>query len=62
MTSITDPVGNTFVKNIYDSQDRVTEQEDGLDDVWTYDYSPGETASPNPGAGKRNTASTPRPD
>jgi len=52
LTSITDPRGNTILKNIYDSQGRITEQEDGLKDLWKLKYSAGETIVTEPQGGK----------
>jgi RHS repeat-associated protein len=53
MTSITDPRGNVILKNTYDGQGRITEQEDGLKDLWKLKYSSGETVVTEPQGGKR---------
>jgi RHS repeat-associated protein len=52
MTSITDPRGNVILKNAYDSEGRITEQKDGLEDLWKLNYSAGETVVTEPQGGK----------
>lgn len=51
LTSITDPRDVTFLTNSYDGQGRVVEQENGEADVWTLDYSQGETSVTEPEGG-----------
>ena len=53
LTQITDPRGNVILKNTYDSQGRITEQRDGLEDLWKLSYSSGETTVTEPEGGKR---------
>ncbi|HEX7246030.1 MAG TPA: right-handed parallel beta-helix repeat-containing protein [Solirubrobacterales bacterium] len=52
LTSITDPKGNVILKNVYDPQDQITEQEDGLKDLWKLSYSEGQTVVTEPQGGK----------
>jgi RHS repeat-associated protein len=52
LTSITDPRGNVILKNTYDSQGRIIEQKDGLEDLWKLKYSAGETVVTEPQGGK----------
>jgi RHS repeat-associated protein len=52
LTSITDPRGNVILKNTYDSQGRIIEQKDGLEDLWKLKYSSGETVVTEPQGGK----------
>jgi RHS repeat-associated protein len=53
LTSITDPRSNVILKNVYDSQGRITEQKDGLEDLWKLKYSAGETVVTEPQGGKK---------
>jgi RHS repeat-associated protein len=53
LTSITDPRGVTFLRNTYDAQGRVTEQRDGLDNLWDLDYTSGQTTVTEPEGGTR---------
>jgi RHS repeat-associated protein len=52
LTSITDPRGNVILKNTYDSQGRITEQRDGLEDLWKLEYKPAETVVTEPEGGE----------
>ena len=52
LTSLTDPRGNVILKNTYDSQGRITEQRDGLEDLWRLEYKAGETIVTEPQGGK----------
>jgi RHS repeat-associated protein len=52
ITSITDPRGNVILKNVYDSQGRMIEQRDGLEDLWKLEYSEGETVVTEPEGGE----------
>jgi RHS repeat-associated protein len=52
LTSITDPRGNVILKNVYNGEGKITEQEDGLKDLWKLKYSPGETVVTEPQGGK----------
>jgi len=52
MTSITDPKGNVILKNTYDSEGRITEQKDGLENLWKLKYSAGKTVVTEPQGGK----------
>jgi len=52
LISITDPRGNVILKNTYDSQGRITEQRDGLEDLWKLEYKSGETIVTEPQGGQ----------
>jgi YD repeat-containing protein len=52
MTSITDPRGNVILKNVYNSQGRIVEQRDGLENLWKLKYSEGETVVTEPEGGE----------
>jgi RHS repeat-associated protein len=52
LTQITDPRGNVILKNVYDSQGRITEQRDGLENLWKLEYKAGETIVTEPRGGK----------
>ena len=52
ITSIKDARGNVILKNTYDSQGRVVEQRDGLENLWKLSYQPGETVVTEPEGGK----------
>jgi RHS repeat-associated protein len=52
ITSITDPRGNVILKNTYDSQGRIVEQRDGLENLWKLEYKIGETVVTEPQGGK----------
>jgi len=52
LTSITDPRGNVILKNTYDGQGRITEQRDGLEDLWKLEYKAGETIVTEPRGGQ----------
>ena len=52
ITSITDPRGNVILKNTYDSQGRIIEQRDGLENLWKLEYKTGETIVTEPQGGK----------
>ena len=60
ITSITDPRGNVILKNTYNSQGRIVEQRDGLENLWKLEYRAGETIVTEPRAAKSNMASTAR--
>jgi RHS repeat-associated protein len=52
ITSITDPRGNVMLNNTYDSQGRIIEQRDGLENLWKLAYGSGETTVTEPQGGK----------
>lgn len=52
LTQITDPRGNVILKNVYDSQGRITEQRDGLEHLWKLAYGSGETTVTEPEGGQ----------
>jgi len=52
ITSITDPRGNVILKNIYNGEGKITEQEDGLGHLWKLEYKPSETLVTEPEGGK----------
>ena len=56
LLTIKDPRGVTFLTNTYDAQDRVIEQRDGLNNLWTLDYDSGETTVTQPEGGQRTYA------
>lgn len=56
ITSITDPKENVILQNTYDSQGRVVEQRDGLENLWKLDYKEGETIVTEPQGGKKTYA------
>ncbi len=51
LTSITDPRGHTILTNTYDGQGRIIAQRDGLNHLWSADYSSGQTAVTAPEGG-----------
>jgi YD repeat-containing protein len=53
MTSITDPRGNVILKNVFNGEGKITEQQDGLSHVWKLEYKPSETIVTEPEGGKR---------
>ena len=53
LTSITDPRGNVILKNVYNGEGEITEQEDGLGHLWKLEYGPDETTVTEPEGGKR---------
>jgi RHS repeat-associated protein len=53
ITSITDPRSNVILKNVYNSEGKITEQEDGLKHLWKLEYKPSETIVTEPEGGKR---------
>ena len=61
LTSITDPRGNVILKNIYNGEGRITEQEDGLKNLWKLEYKPGETIVTEP-AGRQTQIRLRRPE
>ncbi|MGE5335868.1 MAG: right-handed parallel beta-helix repeat-containing protein, partial [Nitrososphaerota archaeon] len=52
LTTITDPRGNVILKNTYDGEGRITEQEEGLGHVWKLEYKTGETVVTEPEGGE----------
>ena len=52
MTSITDPRGNVILENVYDGEGKITEQRDGLENLWKLEYRPSETIVTEPEGGK----------
>jgi RHS repeat-associated protein len=52
LKTITDPRGNVILKNLYDGQGRISEQEDGTGGVWELSYAPGQTTVTEPGGGE----------
>lgn len=52
LTSITDPRGNVILKNVYNGEGKITEQEDGLGNLWKLEYSPAETIVTEPEGGE----------
>jgi RHS repeat-associated protein len=53
ITQITDPRGKVILKNTYDPQGRITEQRDGLEDLWKLEYKASETIVTEPQGGRR---------
>jgi RHS repeat-associated protein len=53
LTSITDPRGNVILKNTYNGEGKITEQEDSLKNLWKLEYKPSETIVTEPQGGKR---------
>ncbi len=53
LTSITDPRGNLILKNVYNGEGKITEQEDGLKHLWKLEYKPSEAIVTEPEGGKR---------
>jgi RHS repeat-associated protein len=53
LTSITDPRGNVILKNTYNGEGKITEQQDGLGHLWKLEYKPSETTVTEPEGGKR---------
>jgi RHS repeat-associated protein len=53
ITSITDPRSNVILKNTYNGEGKITEQEDGLKNLWKLEYKPSETIVTEPEGGKR---------
>ncbi len=53
ITSITDPRSNVILKNVYNGEGKITEQEDGLGHLWKLEYKPSETIVTEPEGGKR---------
>jgi RHS repeat-associated protein len=53
LKTITDARGDVILRNVYDSQNRISEQEDGTGGVWHMAYSPGQTTVTEPGGGER---------
>jgi RHS repeat-associated protein len=52
LTSITDPRGNVILKNTYNGEGKITEQEDGLKNLWKLEYKTSETIVTEPQGGK----------
>ncbi len=52
MTSITDTRGSVILKNTYNGEGKITEQEDGLKNLWKLKYEPSETIVTEPQGGK----------
>ncbi len=52
LKTIKDPRGNVILKNTYDGQGRITEQRDGLENLWLLSYKAGETVVTEPEGGK----------
>lgn len=52
LKTIKDPRGNVILKNTYDSQGRIVEQRDGLENLWKLEYKAGETIVTEPEGGK----------
>jgi len=53
LTQITDPRGTVILKNTYNAEGKITEQEDGLGHLWRLEYKPAETIVTEPEGGKR---------
>ena|GEM_PF-949734 len=53
LTQITDPRGDVILKNVYNGEGKITEQEDGLGHLWKLEYRPLETIVTEPEGGKR---------
>ncbi|HEY2335395.1 MAG TPA: right-handed parallel beta-helix repeat-containing protein [Solirubrobacterales bacterium] len=53
LVSITDPRGNVILKNVYNGEGKITEQEDGLGHLWKLEYKLSETIVTEPEGGKR---------
>ncbi len=52
LTSITDPRSHVILKNTYNGEGKITEQEDGLGHLWKLGYAPSETTVTEPEGGK----------
>ena len=52
LKTIKDPRGNVILKNTYDGQGRITEQRDGLENLWALEYKAGETVVTEPEGGE----------
>ena len=52
MKTIKDPRGNVILKNTFDPQGRITEQQDGLENLWKLEYKENETVVTEPKGGK----------
>ncbi len=52
LKTIKDPRGNVILKNTYDGQGRITEQRDGLENLWKLEYKAGETLVTEPEGGQ----------
>ena len=52
LKTIKDPRGNVILKNTYDGQGRITEQRDGLENLWALEYKTGETVVTEPEGGE----------
>jgi RHS repeat-associated protein len=52
LKTIKDPRGNVILKNTYDGQGRITEQRDGLENLWKLEYKENETIVTEPEGGK----------
>ena len=52
MKTIKDPRGNVILKNTFDGQGRITEQRDGLENLWKLEYKENETIVTEPKSGK----------
>ncbi len=53
LISITDPRSHVILKNVYNGEGKITEQEDGLGHLWKLEYAPSETTVTEPEGGKR---------
>jgi RHS repeat-associated protein len=53
LKTITDARGHVILRNVYDGQGRISEQEDGVGGVWRMAYSPGQTTVTEPDGGER---------
>jgi len=53
LTSITDPRSNVILKNVYNGEGKITEQQDGLKHLWKLEYKPSETIVTEPDGGKK---------
>jgi RHS repeat-associated protein len=52
LTTITDPRSNVILKNVYNGEGKISEQEDGLGNLWKLEYGPGETTLTEPEGGE----------
>jgi YD repeat-containing protein len=52
LKTIKDPRGNVILKNTFDPQGRITEQRDGLENLWKLEYKEDETIVTEPEGGK----------
>ncbi len=52
LKTIKDPRGNVILKNTFDPQGRITEQRDGLENLWKLEYKENETIVTEPEGGK----------